>query len=190
VTINLTTGQRILIAVVGVVVLVLALSLGVKKGVDQTAVIPASVAMDRALAIANEPGPSGGSLTPPTEARGQISTYGQAYQFIFNQPLDPQDSAALGAAYPVWLVVLQGQFVEHVPASADGSIPAKDVLHSQMAIILDGDTTQSLARVMISPTQPLDVSSLPVLPLPTGAPAATTTPAPTSIFAPAPTQNP
>ena len=168
----------------------LALGLGLRKNGDTTAVIPASVIVNRALQIANEQGPSsGGSLTPPTEARGQVTTYGQAYQFIFNQP-PPSGTSAPNPIYPVWLVVLQGQFVEHVPASAGGSIPAKDVLHSQMAIILDGDTTESLATVMVAPGQPLDVSSLPVLPLPTGALAATTTPVPTSFFAPAPTQTP
>jgi hypothetical protein len=187
-TIQLTTGQRILIAVLGVVILVLVLSLGIKETADRTAVIPASVAVTRAIAIAYEQSPNGGAVAPPTEARGQATSYGEAYQFIFKRPPDAADSAAPNPVYPVWLVVLQGQFVEHVPASADGSIPAKDVLHSQLAIILDGDTTQSIDRVMIPPTQPLDVSALPVLPLPTGAPAATTTPQPTSIFAPAPTQ--
>jgi len=191
VTINLTTGQRVLIALFGLVVLVIALSLGLRKNPDTAPVIPASVAVSRALQIANQHGPSsGGSLAPPTEARGQATTYGQAYQFIFNRPPDPNDSSAPNPIYPVWLIVLQGQFVEHVPASADGSVPAKDVVHIQLAIILDGDTTESLASVMVSPTLPLDVSSWPVLPLPASGPGPTTTPEATSIFAPAPTQNP
>jgi len=190
VTIKLTTGQRILVGVSGVILLViilsLSLSLGVRNSGNQSAVIPASVVVDRALQVANEQSPtSGGSLTPPTAARGQITTYGQAYQFIFQQAPDPSNTAAPNATYPVWLIVLQGQFVEHVPASAGGDIPAKDVLHTQLAMILDGDTTQTLAQVLVSPTRPLDVSALPLLPLPVGGPSATTTPEPTSIFAPA-----
>ena len=181
-TIKLTNGQRLLIAIVGAALLILVLSLGVKKNADQSAVIPAGVAVDRALQVANEQRPSsGGSLTPPSEARGQVTTFGQAYQFIFHQPPDPNDSAAPNPVYPVWLIVLQGQFVEHVPASAGGATPAKDVLHSQLAIILDGDTTETLARVLVSPTQSLDVSTLPVLPLPAGGPGPTTTPMPTRM---------
>ena len=188
--IKLTVARRIIIAVLGVVLLVLVLSFGLKHNFDQTAVIPASIAVHRALAIANEQGPYGEAVTPPVEARGQATTYAQAIQFIFGRPLDPQESAAYNPNFPVWLVVLRGQFVEHVPPSADGSIPAKDVLHSQMAIILDGDSTQNIESVMLSPTQPLDVSSLPVLPLPTGAPEATTTPFTNPDLIPTPTEGP
>jgi hypothetical protein len=184
---KLSNVQRLLIAVVAAVVLILILSIGLKKNGDTHAVLPADIVVDRALAVANAQGPDGGAVAPPTEARGQTMSYGQAVQFVLGRPLAAAEAVTRTAAYPVWLVVLQGQFVEHVPAAADGSAPAKDVLHSQMAIILDGDTTESLRRIMIAPAQPLDVSSLPLLTLPSGTPEPTTTPYVNPALIPTPT---
>ena len=66
---------------------------------------------------------------------------------------------------PVWLVVLEGKFIEHVPP-APQNIPAKDVEHSQMALILDAKTGDAFESVLVSPQLPLDISTLPVLPMP------------------------
>jgi len=114
-------------------------------------------------------------------------TYGQAVQFVLGRSIDLNTQEYKIRNNAVWLLVLAGEFVEHVPSSADGIIPAKDVIHHQMAIILDGNTGEIIGRVMISPQKVLLVSSLPVLiessdalpALPTKGPISTEVPYPT-----------
>jgi hypothetical protein len=170
--------------------LVVIVGVGLKAGRAQTSIVPASLAVKRALDTANFDGPIGGSTTQPTEARGQVMTYGEAIQFIFGRPMDPNESIAKLKDYPILLVVLQGQFVEHVPAAADGSIPAKDVIHSQMAVILDGNTAEVLEQILVSPAKALAVSTLPVLPVHSDAIPPVPTKGPISTEAPYPTQSP
>ena len=169
--------------------LVLILSMGINKTGAQTSVIPASLALDRALTFARDDGWVGGAVAQPAEARGQAMTYGQAVELIFGRPIDPNDSIYKNRDLQVWVVVLHGKFIEHVPSSADGSIPAKDVVHNQMVIILDGNTGEIMERVMISPQKVLSVANLPILsksaeplpPLPTKGPISTEVPYPTLV---------
>jgi hypothetical protein len=153
----------------------------------KTSVIPASLARDCALASATDDKQVGGAVIPPTDVRGQVMTYGKAVQFIFGRPNSSDEGMAKIRDHLVWIVVLQGEFIEHVPASADSSIPAKDVIHSQMALLIDGNTGEMIERVMISPQKTLPVEVLPVLlpnsgtslPLPTAGPIVTEAPFPT-----------
>ena len=187
---QLIASRQLRLGAVVVILLVVIVGVGLKAGSAQTSVIPASLAVQRALDAANFDGPMGGSTTQPTEARGQVMTYGQAIQYVFGRPMDPNQSIAKLKDYPIWLVVLQGQFVEHVPAAADGSVPAKNVIHSQMAVILDGNTAEVLEQIMVSPAKALAVSTLPVLPLHPAAIPPVPTQGPISTEAPYPTQSP
>ena len=187
---QLIASRQVRIGAVVVILVVVIIGVGLKAGSAQTSIVPASLAVQRSLDAANFQGPAGGAIAPPTEARGQVMTYGQAVQFIFGRPMDPNQSTAKLKDYPVWLVMLQGQFVEHVPAAADGSIPAKDVMHSQMAVILDGNTAEVLEQVMVSPANVLSVSAFPVLPLHSDSIPLGPTQGPISTEAPYPTLSP
>ena len=183
---QLMSGQK-LIMILMLALLILIVSIGINKTAAQTSAIPASLALERALNYAQEDGGVGGAIAQPAEIRGQAMTYGQATQLIFGSPINPNDSIYKIRNYQVWVVVLQGKFIEHVPSSADGSIPSKDVVHHQMVVILDGNTGEIMERVMISPQKALSVKSLPVLiksseqvpPAPTQGPISTEIPYPT-----------
>jgi hypothetical protein len=140
----------------------LSVFLGMKITNPQSSLIPKSVAVARALRYAQESGPAGVAETP-VEIRGQVLPYGQAVQFVFGTPISSKDANAKIRNELVWLVILQGTFVEHVPSSADGAIPAKDILHTQMVIILDANSGELLEQVMISPQKTLPVNQFPVL---------------------------
>lgn len=149
--------------VIIVILTVLAVLVGMKVTSAQSSVIPESLAVDRALVYTQDDGQFGGALVKPAEIRGQVMTYGQAVQFIYGRPISSGDVVTKIRDYPVWLVILEGEFVEHVPASADGKIPSKEILHTQMAIILDGNTGEVMEEVMISPQKKLSVSTLRLL---------------------------
>ena len=180
-------SHRIFVSVLILALLVLIVSIGINKTGAQTSVIPADLALDRALTYSQDDGWVGGAAAPPQEVRGEPMTYGQAVEFVFGRPIDPNDGIYEIRDYPVWVVVLRGKFIEHVPSSADGSIPAKDVVHNQMVVILDGNTGEIMERVMISPREFLPVNGLPMLirsseplpPLPTKGPISTEVPYPT-----------
>ena len=129
----------------------------------QSSLIPEGVAVERALIYAQEEGPIGGATEKPVEIRGEVMPYGQAVQFVFGASISSSDSNSKIRDDPVWLIILRGTFVEHVPSSADGGIPAKDLLHTQMAIILDGNSGELLDQVMISAQKTLPVNQFPVL---------------------------
>ena len=181
---------RIISWVILVMLTILIVVIGMKSTNAQSSVIPASLAVDRALTYALEDGQIGGMTTKPTDVRGQVMTYGQAVQLIFGKPIGSNDAVAKIRDYPVWLVILQGEFIEHVPSSADGSIPSKDILHTQMAIILDGNTGEIIERIMISPQKTLSVGSLPVLTESSDSLPAFPTKGPISTEVPYPTLNP
>lgn len=147
-------------------------------------VVSADVAVSRALESA------AGSAD---EIRGQVMTYDQSHSFIFGRPVAPNTERAKMAANRVWLVVLHGNFIEHVPAAPGPiPIPEKIVLHHQMAIIMDAVTTDAFEMALVSPNKPLDVSTLalltlpaePVVGIPTRLPILTDAPLPTLPPAP------
>ena len=180
-------SHQLFMRILVILLISLIIGLGLKITSAQTSVIPPSLAVDRALAYAVDDRQVGGASTQPAEVRGQTMSYGQAVQLLFGRPIAANEAIAKIRDYPVWLVVLQGEFIEHVPSSADGSIPDTDVIHHQMAIILDGNTGEIIERVMLSPQKVLFVSNLPVLikssdplpPLPTKGPISTEAPYPT-----------
>ena len=143
------------------------------SGIAQTSTIPTSVATNLALSYSKDDGRVGGLVSQPVQMFGKLMTYEEAVQYVFGQPVGSSDAIAKIGNNPVWLVVLQGKIVEHVPPAPD--IPAKDIMHTQMAVIIDGNSGEVIERVLISPQITLSVASLPVLVLPSG----TVAPAPT-----------
>jgi hypothetical protein len=141
----------------------LGVFLALKITSTQSSLIPESAAVERALLYAQEDGPIGGAAETPVEIRGQVLPYGQAVQIVFGTPISSKDANAKIRDELVWLIILQGRFVEHVPSSADGSIPPKDSLHTQMVIILDGNSGELIEQIMISPQKTLPVNQFPVL---------------------------
>ena len=166
----------------------LTVILAVRQGMAQTSVIPADVAVNLALSYGKDDGYVGGLVDQPTGIYGRVLTYGEAVQYIFARPVNPNDGMAKIQNHPVWLIILQGKFVEHVPAAAD--IPAKDVIHDQMALIMDGNTGEIIERVLIAPQMKLPITTLQALAVPAG----TAAPAPTrsniSTEVPFPTTTP
>ncbi len=136
----------------------------------QTSIIAESLALNRALAYSVDDGLMGGSLpTSSVTVYGQDMPYGEAVQFVLGRPIDSNTQNYKNRNKVVWLLVLEGKFVEHVPPSADGSIPAKEVIHNQMVIILDGSTGEIMRRMLLSPQIKLSTANLPALQRSTGA---------------------
>ena len=84
----------------------------------------------------------------PSGIFGKVMKYGEAVQYKTTQPIPPQENIARMSDVPVWLILLQGDFVEHIPA-APGSpgIPEKEIHHDQIALIINGvsgDTHRSI----------------------------------------------
>lgn len=104
-----------------------------------------------------------GWLVPPEKAYGQVMTYDEAMLFVFGKPVEPNTKEFEKRNKTVWLIVLEGEFVEHVPASVGGDIPAKEVIHDQMVMLLDGETGEILREILPSPKMELPVNNLPVL---------------------------
>jgi hypothetical protein len=124
--------------------------------------ISAESAVARALASARDDG-FGGYVEPPEKIFGKQMTLGEAREYVFGA--NAGETTERPASDPVWLVVLEGKFVEHVPP-APLDIPAKDVAHSLMALFIDVQSGEVFEQIMISPQQTLDVSTLPALPTP------------------------
>ena len=181
------TSRQLFMMLLVLPLMILIVIIGIRSTSAQTSVIPESLALDRALAYAMDDMMVGGAITEPTEVRGRIMNYGQAVQFVFGTPISPNEGTYKIRNYAVWLVVLKGEFIEHVPSSADGSIPSKDVIHDQMVVILDGNTGEIIERVMISPQKALLVSNLPLLNKSSGPLPALPTKGPISTEAPYPT---
>ncbi len=186
---------------VGVFVLVLlitvlVISSGSSVGSAETSIIPAGVAVNRAIDAAMHGGIYGGLVGQPTEIRGQVMTYGEALRFVDGRPPDPNSLRGKMSDNAVWLIIFRGNVVEHVPGApgdpAKGvpDIPPKDVTHTQMAVILDANTAESIEMTMISPQRVLPVNSLSVLSLPSGPQLPTPTKAPIKTTAPFATLTP
>ncbi|HMV96979.1 MAG TPA: hypothetical protein PKJ84_08245 [Anaerolineales bacterium] len=145
-----------------------------------------SLALDLAFSYSKDTR-LGGWLVPPEKAYGQVMTYDEAMLFVFGKSVEPNTKEYEKRNKTIWLIVLEGEFVEHVPASAGGDIPATEIIHKQMIIFLDGETGEIMREILPSPQMELPVTNLPVLQktneefpvLPTRAPALTEVPYPT-----------
>ena len=174
-----------LIGGLSVIVITLLTVFALGTSVSQTSAISKDVAVNQALLASKDNGLFGGSVSEPSKIQGELITFDQARLFVFGKSIGPDEVDAKLRDYPVWLIVLEGKFVEHVPSAPD--IPAKDVLHSQMAIILDANTAEVMEKYLISPDQKLSTVSLPVLSKPSGATLTIPTKLPISTTIPLPT---
>ena len=153
----------------------------------QTSSISEDAALVLAISYSADDGLVGGAVAPPEKIYGQIMTYNEAVLFVLNKPIGQNTTKNEMRNNIVWLIVLDGEFVEHVPPSPDGSIPAIDIAHNQMAIILDGKTGDILRRILPPSHIKLSVANLPLLEttdniapdLPTQIPISTEIPFPT-----------
>ena len=127
----------------------------------------------------------------PSGIFGKVMKYGEAVQYKTTQPIPPQENIARMSDVPVWLILLQGNFVEHVPA-APGSpgIPEKQVIHKQIALIIDGVSGDIIESFWVSPQEALSINSLPALTPPTGTVLPSPTQAPIYTAVPLPTTGP
>jgi len=141
---------------------IIGFSLRIDATKAQTTTISDDLALDIALSLSRD-NRLGGWLSSPEKAYGQVMIYDDAVRFVFGKPIDPNTEQYKKRDEIVWLIVLEGEFIEHVPPSAGGDIPAKEVIHNQMVIILDGKTGDIMRRVWLSPQIKLPVTNLPVL---------------------------
>ena len=148
---------------IGLALIAVSVNVNLNKTRAQTSLIPSTLALELAQSYSIDDGLIGGALTPSSKAYGQVMTYEEAIQFVFGKPIDSNTQIYTIREKAVWLIILEGEFVSHAPASADGVIPAKDVIHSQMGVILDATTGEILRRTLISPEKELPVTDLPVL---------------------------
>lgn len=161
----------------------------------QEIIISNDVALQLAISYSTNDGLMGGAIIPPEKIYGQITTYNEAIQFVSSRPIDLNTKQYEIKDRIVWLILLEGKFVEYVPPSAGGDISATEVIHNQMVIILDGTTGEIMREILISPQRVLPVTGLLVLEsqetanveIPTLAPISTEKPYPTLTPIPAET---
>ena len=96
----------------------------------------------------------------PSGIFGKEMKYGEAVQYKTTQPIPPQENIARMSDVPVWLILLQGNYVEHIPA-APGSpgIPEKEIHHNQIALIIDGVSGDFIEAFWVSPQEGLPFKS-------------------------------
>ncbi|MBM3181687.1 MAG: hypothetical protein FJZ86_15250 [Chloroflexi bacterium] len=180
---------RLLLTMVLIVLIAVSFSSRAETTKAQTIAISGDAALELALSYSMDDGLMGGRLTLPEKVYGEVMTYDEAVQFVSNRPIDPNTKKYEMRNKLVWLIVLEGKFVEYVPSSPDGAIPATEILHNQMAIILDGKTGEIMREILVSPQRKLPVTNLPVLQksnsaaseLPTRNPILTEIPYPTLV---------
>ena len=127
----------------------------------------------------------------PSGIFGKEMKYGQAVQYKTTQPIPPQENIARMSDVPVWLILLQGNYVEHIPA-APGSpgIPEKEIHHNQIALIIDGVSGDFIEAFWVSPQEGLPFKSLPALTPPSGTVPPAPTQGPIHTAVPLPTLGP
>ena len=155
---------------------------------------PAIISADAAVNLALTHGNSNIYLewdNQPSGIFGKVMQYGEAVQYKTTQPIPSQENIARMSDVPVWLILLQGNFVEHIPA-APGSpgIPEKDVYHHQIALIIDGVSGDFIEAFWVSPQEALSMNSLPALTPPSGTVPPAPTQAPIYTAVPLPTTGP
>ena len=161
-----------------------------KTVLAKSAIISADVAVNLALSYGN----SNIYLewdNQPTGIFGKVKKYGEAMQYKTTQPIPPQENIARMSDVPVWLILLQGNFVEHIPA-APGSpgIPEKDIHHHQITLIIDGISGELIETFWVSPQEALSMISLPALTPPSGTVSPTPLQGPIHTAVPLPTTGP
>lgn len=135
----------------------------------QTPAISPDAAVDLALRYAADDGPIGGLKGKPTEIRGKVMSYEQANYLITGRAIPSNTARSKIATNRAWIIVFFGNVIEHVPAAlGNKNIPAKDIQHNEMAVILDGVTGDIIERALFPATKELNAKSLPVLTLPNG----------------------
>ena len=178
---------RLLLTMGLIVLIAISFSSRAETTTAQTIAISGDAALELALSYSMDDGLMGGRLTLPEKVYGEVMTYDEAVQFVSNRPIDPNTKKYEMRNKLVWLIVLEGKFVEYVPSSPEGAISATEILHNQMAMILDGKTGEIMKEVLVSPQRILLVTNLPVLQktdsavseLPTRNPISTEIPYPT-----------
>lgn len=145
-------------------------SSSLKSSTKPAGTISQDLAVYLALQVAKDDGLFGGWVDQPTQIHGKLLTFGQAHQFI-GDPLSSNTFMAEAKDKLVWLIVLQGKFVEHVPGvpappSGGVEISPMDVYHSQMVIYVDGATGDVIEVTLISPAKSLKTDALPILSTP------------------------
>ena len=155
---------------------------------------PAIISADAAVNLALSYGNSNIYLewdNQPSGIFGKVMKYGEAMQYKTTQPIPPQENIARMSDVPVWLILLQGNFVEHIPA-APGSpgIPEKDIHHNQIALIINGVSGDIIETFWVSPQEAFSINSLPALTPPTGTVLPSPTQGPIHTAVPLPTTGP
>lgn len=154
-----------LVFVLGIV-MVLIYQTSIVEKVEAGDLAP-DVAVARALTVAEEYAlPYGGLRGKPTEIYGKVMTYAEANGLILGEAIDPNSAEADLADKQVWLILFNGDIVEHVPAAIGGDPPAKEVQHSQMTIVLDALTGDMIQKTLLSPQKEFDVQTLSALEYP------------------------
>ena len=155
---------------------------------------PAIISADAAVNLALSYGNSNIYLewdNRPSGIFGKVMKYSEAVQYKATQPIPPQENIARMSDVPVWLILFQGNYVEHIPA-APGSpgIPEKDIHLHQIALIIDGVSGELIEAFWVSPQEVLPFNSLPALTPPSGTVPPATTQAPIYTAVPLPTTGP
>ncbi len=135
-------------------------------------IISANTAVAQAIAAAQAGGPYTRLDGAPTEIRAGLEQTNQ----------------------PHWIVVLRGRVIETVPASADGTVPEREVILHQLMIVVDAQSAEAREVKAFPPDHEVDASAYPLRLLPAGPVAtppprtapSTEVPLPTMAPAPAP----
>ncbi|MCC7163103.1 MAG: hypothetical protein IT331_11455 [Anaerolineae bacterium] len=160
---SLLSGTLVLL--LGILAFLIYQSRAVEKA--EAGTLAPDIAVARALTVAGEFDlPYGGLRGRPTEIYGRIMTYAEANDLLTGRPIAPNSLEIELADKQVWLILFQGNIVEHVPPVSDGSIPEKQVQHSQMTVVLDAFTGEMLRRTLLAPLIKFDVRTLSELPYP------------------------
>ena len=155
---------------------------------------PAIISADAAVNLALSYGNSNIYLewdNRPSGIFGKVMKCGEAVQYKTTQPIPPQENIARMSDVPVWLILLQGNFVEHVPeAPGSPGIPEKEIHHNQIALIIYGVSGDIIETFWVSPQEALSMISLPALTPPSGTVSPTPLQGPIHTAVPLPTTGP
>lgn len=130
-----------------------------QRGIAQTSAVEDERAAELAILFARDDERFGGLRGKLTDLRGAVMSYDDAISIVYQSPnAATQDNDSLRNR-SVWLLIMEGDFVEHVPQTPD--IPAKEVPHTQMAVILDSITGEIIEEILLPKEKPLILDNLP-----------------------------
>jgi hypothetical protein len=150
-----------------------------------------STAVQQAVMYASAGIPLGGRLQgEPTEVRGQVMGLKDAQRFRPGVVFDAETMRQPDRQ--VWLIAIKGQIEVQVEVAPGPGRPiAKEPVYDQMIIRMDARTAEFMGDEDSPVGHEIDVSSLPILHLPTGSvPAPAPKPTPGPPVTPAPTRPP